>query len=52
MNKEIKAVLNDYSTDDIEHRLIPFKKRQFHELLHEEQKLKQQIEKSRSKSMQ
>merc|ERR1712218_272099 len=40
ISKEIKACLGDYSAEDIEMKLIPFKKRQFNELQFEEIKLK------------
>jgi len=46
----IKACLKEYSAEDIENKLIPFKKRQFHELHIEELKIKKQIERARSKS--
>lgn len=45
-----KACLKEYSEEDIDNKLIPFKKRQFFELQYEEQKLKKQIERARSKS--
>ena len=50
ISEEIKASLQDYSAEDIDKKLIPFKKRQFNELQFEEIKLKKQIEKARSKS--
>jgi len=50
INNELKAVLHDYTTYDIEKKLIPFKKRQFDELQFEEKKLRKQIERARSKS--
>jgi len=46
----MKACLKEYTEDDIENKLIPFKKRQFHELQFEELKIKKQIERARSKS--
>jgi hypothetical protein len=46
----IAACLKQYSEEDIENKLIPFKKRQFHELHIEEIKIKKQIERARSKS--
>jgi len=49
-NIGIKACLKEYSAEDIENKLIPFKKRQFHELQFEELKIKKQIERARSKS--
>ena len=42
--------MQDYSVEDIDKKLIPFKKRQFNELQFEEIKLKKQIENARSKS--
>ena len=50
ISQEIKASLGDYSAEDIENKLIPFKKRQFNELQFEEIKLKKQIEKAKSQS--
>ena len=50
ISQEIKACLQDYSAEDIDKKLIPFKKRQFNELQFEETKLKKQIENARSKS--
>ena len=50
ISQEIKACLQDYSAEDIDKKLIPFKKRQFNELQFEETKLKKQIESARSKS--
>ena len=50
ISTEIKAGLQDYSTDDIEKKLIPFKKRQFNDLQLKERKLKAKIERARSKS--
>merc|ERR1719341_894108 len=46
----IKACLKEYSADELENKLIPFKKRQFHELQFEELKIRKQIERARSKS--
>ena len=50
ISQEIKASLGDYSAEDIENKLIPFKKRQFNELQFEEIKLKKQIEKAKSQT--
>jgi len=49
-NIGMKACLKEYSAEDIENKLIPFKKRQFHELKFEELKIRKQIERARSKS--
>eukprot|EP00092_Neocalanus_flemingeri_P036115 GFUD01039319.1.p1 GENE.GFUD01039319.1~~GFUD01039319.1.p1 ORF type:complete len:1529 (-),score=453.06 GFUD01039319.1:105-4691(-) len=49
-NIGIKVCLKEYSAEDIENKLIPFKKRQFHELQFEELKIRKQIERARSKS--
>jgi len=49
-NIGMKACLKEYSAEDIENKLIPFKKRQFHELQFEELKIRKQIERARSKS--
>jgi len=43
-------LLRGFSSEDIEHKLIPFKKRQFKELQFEEIKIKKQLERARSKS--
>ena len=49
VSTNIKEVLQDYSSDEIEKKLIPLKKRQFNELQMEEQQLRVKIA-SRSKS--
>lgn len=49
-NIGMKACLKEYSADELENKLIPFKKRQFHELQFEELKIRKQIERARSKS--
>ena len=49
VSTKIKAVLQDYSSDEIEKKLIPLKKRQFNELQLEEKQLRVKIA-SRSKS--
>ena len=48
VSTEIKAVLRDYSSDEIETKLIPLKKRQFNELQIEEKKLQVKIARSKS----
>ena len=48
VSTEIKAVLRDYSSDEIEKKLIPLKKRQFNELQIEEKKLQVKIARSKS----
>ena len=49
-NKVEKKAAVEYSADELENKLIPFKKRQFHELQFEELKIRKQIERARSKS--
>ena len=50
-NKVEKKAAVEYSADELENKLIPFKKRQFHELQFEELKIRKQIERARSKSI-
>jgi len=50
VNSMKKACLTEYSEEDINNKLIPFKKRQFRELQTVERKLKKQIERARTRS--